>query len=126
MRYCAAAAWVRGQFTTNETAPAAYADAAILSLRDRVDLIADAARPTFDGCSLDALFTDGSREMHNVDNFLGTPGARVPDAMLGDLLAQYAQGVLPEGRAAKIVEAVWSLDTAPGLTDLIRLLRMTP
>ena len=125
LRYCAAAAWVRGRFTTAETAAAAYTDPAILALRDRIDLIPDCARPTFDGCALEAVFADGSRESHAIDQFLGTPGARVPDAMLGDLLAQYAEGVLPPGRAAAIVAAVFALDTAPDLSGLIPLLRMT-
>ena len=90
---------------------------------ERIDLIADVSRVTFEGCSLEVLFTDGSSETHNVDNFLGTPGARVPDAMLGDLLAQYATGVLPEGRAAMIADAVWALDDAPDLSALTGLLR---
>ena len=123
LRHCAAAAWLRGRFTTAETAPACYTDAAVLALRDRIDLIADNARPTFEGCSLEVAFTDGSREAHNVDNFLGTPGARVSDEKLADLLSQYAQGVLPDGRAAQIANAVWALDGASDLRELTALLR---
>jgi 2-methylcitrate dehydratase PrpD len=122
LRFCAAAAWVRGRFTTAETSPAAFADPAILELRDRIDLVADPDRVTFEGCSLVATFGDGSSIAHNVDNFLGTPGARVPDAMLGDLLVQYAQDVLPEGRARAILDAAWALDQAPGVAGLIGLL----
>ena len=124
LRHCAAAAWSRGQFTTAETASACYTDPDVLALRDRIDLIADSARPTFEGCSLDIAFTDGSHESHNVDQFLGTPGARVPDAKLCDLLRQYATGVLPDGRADKITAAIWALDTAPDLSALIALLRI--
>ncbi|QGN55871.1 MmgE/PrpD family protein [Novosphingobium sp. Gsoil 351] len=123
LRHCAAAAWLRGRFTTAETTPDCYTDPAVLALRDRIDLIADEARPTFEGCSLEIAFNDGSCEAHNVDNFLGTPGARVPDAKLADLLSQYAQGVLPNGRAAQIADAVWALDAAPDLSGLISLLR---
>jgi len=123
LRHCVAAAWLRGRFTTAETAAACYTDPAVLALRDRVDLIADDGRKTFEGCSVEIRFTDGSSETHNVDNFLGTPGARVPDDMLVALLAQYAQGVLPEGRAGQIADAVWSLDTAPSLAPLFTLLR---
>lgn len=124
IRYCAAAAWVCGKYTTAETEAAARANAAIMSLRDRVDLVPDAARPTFEGCSLTVQYTDGSTAFHTIDHFLGTPGARVPDAMLGDLLGQYAAGVLPDGRAAAIADAVWALDTAPDLSGLTALLRM--
>ena len=126
LRHCAAAAWLRGRFTTAETAAACYTDPAVLALRDRIDLIDDPARATFEGCALEVTFTDGSREFHAVDNFLGTPGARVPDAMLEDLLRQYGQNVLPAGRADAIAAAVWSLDTAPDLTALVGLLRIAP
>ena len=124
LRHCAAAAWLRGRFTTAETAAACYTDPAILDLRDRIDLIADDGRPTFEGCSLEILFTSGSRISHNVDYFLGTPGARVPDEKLADLLRQYATGVLPDGRADEIASAVWLLDTAPDLSALAQLLRI--
>ena len=123
LRHCAAAAWLRGRFTTAETAEACYSDPQVLALRDRIKLISDPARATFEGCSIEIRFTDGTSLSHNVDNFLGTPGARVPDKMLADLLAQYATGVLPEGRAAKIAAAVWALDAAPDLSALVKLLR---
>jgi hypothetical protein len=55
---------------------------------------------------------DGSSEFPNVDNFRGTPGAPVSDAMLADLLAQYAAGILADGQAAKIAQAIRALDTA--------------
>ena len=123
LRHCAAAAWLRGKFTTAETAQACYTNADVLALRDRIDLLADDTRSTFEGCSLSVTFTDGSVESHNVDNFRGTPGARVPDEKLADLLAQYATGVLPDGRAAQIADAVWALDTAPDLSGLVAYLR---
>ena len=124
LRYCAAAAWQRGRFTTAETAADVYTAPDVLALRDRVDLVADPGRPTFDGCSLDVRYSDGSTDFHNVDHFLGTPGARVPDDMLAALLRQYATGVLPDGRADAIADAVWGLDAAPDLTGLVALLRM--
>ncbi len=123
LRHCVAAAWLRGRFTTAETAEACYRDPAVLALRDRVDLIADEARATFEGCSLELRFTDGSGETHNVDDFLGTPGRRVPDDMLTALLAQYGAAILPAGRADAIAEAVWALDAAASLTPLLALLR---
>ncbi len=123
LRHCAAAAWLHGRFTTAETAADCYTDPQVLALRDRIELMSDPARPTFEGCSLEVRFSDGSILFHNVDNFLGTPGARLPDAMLGDLLGQYASGVLPDGRAAHVVNAVWNLESAPDLSALVNLLR---
>ena len=71
-------------------------------------------------------FTDGSTDYHNVDHFLGTPGARVPDETLAALFRQYADPVLPAGRADAIIEAIWTLDSAPDLGRLIPLLRTDP
>jgi 2-methylcitrate dehydratase PrpD len=122
LRHCAAAAWLRGRFTTAETAEPCYTDPAVIALSDQVYLTADPDRPTFEGCSLDVTFTDGSREHHNVDFFLGTPGARVPDETLTALLAQYGEGVLPPGRAEAIAAAIWALDDAPTIAPLIALL----
>ena len=123
-RFCAAAAWVRGRFTLDEMREAAYSDARILELRNRVDLIADESRQTFEGCWLEALFTDGSRERHNVDFFLGTPGNRLNDAQLADLLRISAADLLAAGAVDKIIDAVWALEQAPdvrGFTQLARL-----
>lgn len=123
LRHCVAAAWLAGHFTTAETAPACFTDAAVLALRDRVDLIADPDRITFEGCALTIHYADGSSDSHNVDYFLGTPGARVPDQMLVDLLAQYGADILPEGRAQEIARAIWTLDSASSLDPLFALLR---
>ncbi|WP_425229959.1 MmgE/PrpD family protein [Sphingomonas sp.] len=121
LRHCAAAAWLAGRFTTAETAPACYMDPAVLALRDRIDLIADPARPTFEGCSVELVFTDGSRDHHAIDHFLGTPGNRVPDEKLAALFRQYAT-VLPPDRCDAIIAAVWALDDKPvrALTALLR------
>jgi 2-methylcitrate dehydratase PrpD len=122
LRHCAAAAWLNARFTTAETAEACYTDPAVIALSDRVFLEADPDRPTFEGCSLTVTFTNGSTEHYNVDAFLGTPGARVPDAKLGELLAQYGAD-LPAGRADAIAEAIWALDDAPSLAPLVALIR---
>lgn len=125
LRHCAAAAWLAGRFTTAQTSAPCYTDPNVLALRDRIDLIEDAGRPTFEGCSLTVTFSDGSTEFHNVDHFLGTPGNRVPDATLAALFRSYADGVLPPGRADDIVDAVWALDTMPDVGALTSLLRIS-
>ena len=121
--HCVAAAWLRGRFTTAETAQPCYADPAVIALSDKIHLTADPARPTFEGCALTVTFTDGSTLTHNVDNFLGTPGARVPDDTLAALFGEYAEGVLPADRAQAIAQAVWAIDDAPDIAGLIALLR---
>ncbi len=125
LRFCAAAAWIRGRFTLDEMQEPAYTDPRILALRDRVDLVADEARETFDGCWLEVEFTDGTRERCNVDFFLGSPGRRMSDAQLADVFRSSAEPLLPGGRSEAILDAVWGLDRADSVTALATLLRLT-
>jgi 2-methylcitrate dehydratase PrpD len=124
LRFCAAAAWVRKRFSFDEMQEPAYRDPAILDLRNRIDLTADPARKTFEGASLDAEFTDGSREFINVDYFLGTPNRPMTDEQLMQVFRTTAQGILPDGRADRIAEAIWSLDSAADLQSLVALARL--
>ena len=122
LRFCAAAAWTRGHFTLAEMREAAYTDATILALRDRIELVADTKRPTFDGCSLQVEYTDGSTDSANVDDFLGTPGRPMTDAQLSDVFRVSAAGLLPEGRADAILDAAWALPDAANIHPLMALL----
>ncbi len=124
-RYCAAAAWVRGRFTLDEMREAAYVDEAILALRDRIDLVADDAFKTFEGCWLDVEFTDGSREKARVDAFLGTPGNPMSDAQLSDVFRVAAGALLPAGRAQQILDAVWGLDQSVDVRAVMALARLS-
>lgn len=124
LRFCAAAAWVRGHFTLAEMREAAYTDAAILAMRDRIELVGDPARPTFDGCSLEVFYTDGSTDRANVDDFLGTPGRPMSDAQLSDVFRSAAAGLLPEGRADAILDAAWALPGAADTKQLMQLLTL--
>lgn len=123
-RYCAAAAWLRGRFTLDEMREPAYTDAAILSLRDRVDLLPDGAFATFDGCALQVEYSDGSRDEHRVPDFLGSPGNRLSDAQLSAVFRTAAGGLLPAERIEQLLDTAWSLDTATDLEALISLARL--
>ena len=120
-RFCAAAAWVRGRFTLDEMHERAYRDEAILALRDRIDLVPDDSFASFEGCWLEVDFMDGGRESCKVDAFVGTPRNPLGDAQLGALFESTADGMLPEGRARRIVEATWSLDAAPDVRGFMQL-----
>lgn len=125
LRYCAAAAWQRQRFTLAEMEETAYTDPNILSLRSRIDLIADPQRPTFDGCSLQIAYTDGSRESANVDAFLGSPGNRMSDEQLADVFRVAAAAALPPDRIEDLLAQVWKLPQAPGIDSLLALSRFT-
>jgi len=124
LRHCVAAAWIAGRFSTAETAPSCFTDPDVLALRARIELVADEARKTFEGCSLVIDYADGSSASHDIANFLGTPGNPVPDETLAALFRQYGADVLGEGRADAIIDAVWGLDRCADVRDLTKLLRM--
>jgi 2-methylcitrate dehydratase PrpD len=122
--FCAAAAWQRGRFTLDEMREPAYTDPEILALRGRTELIADEARESFDGCSLEVQFTDGSTESTVVDAFLGSPGRRMTDDELSDIFRNVASDLLPPGRTDGILEAVWHLDKAANINTLMTQLKL--
>ncbi len=99
LRYCAAAAWTRRQFTLAEMSPAAYTDDQILTLRGQVDLVADPDRHDFDGCWLETTYSDGSTDRIVIDAFAGSAARPLSDDELSG-----------------------ALDSAPSLDDLVLLL----
>lgn len=119
--FCTAASWLRGKFTLAEMAEPAYTDKTILDLRNRIDLVADPARKTFEGAWLEVKFTDGTAERANVDAFLGTPGNPQSDEQLAQVFRTAAEGVLPAGRAGQVLDAAWALDRAKDVRQLISL-----
>ncbi len=123
-RFCAASAWTRGRFTLAEMREAAYTDAAILDLRSRVDLIPDPSFPTFDGCSAEFIFTDGSRETHHVPDFLGTPGNPMSDDQLSEVFRLSAGDLMSKQAIESVLEAAWGLETAPNIQRLMTLSRL--
>jgi 2-methylcitrate dehydratase PrpD len=123
-RFCAAAAWLLGSFTLDAMREPAYTDPDILSLRERVDLVPDASFATFDGCSLEVQYSDGSSDQHRVPDFLGSPGNRLSDVQLSTVFRNAAQGLMPTIRAEQLLDTAWALDAAPNLDALISLARL--
>jgi 2-methylcitrate dehydratase PrpD len=120
--FCAAAAWCRGRFTLEEMMEPAYSDQKILNLRDRIELIADPNRKTFEGAWLEVKFTDGTSERANVDAFLGTPGNRMSDQQLSDIFCSAARPMISEAKSHLIVAATMSLDKVTNIGELMSLL----
>ncbi len=124
--HCAAAAWERGRFTLAEMRAPAYTDPAVLSLRSRIELVADPARTTFEGAGLEIGYTDGSTDSVDIPYFLGTPGRPMSDTQLADVFRASAAGLLPAGRDEQILDAVWSLADAPDVRRLVGLCTLGP
>jgi 2-methylcitrate dehydratase PrpD len=123
-RFCAAAAWTRGRFTLDEMREAAYTDPEILALRDRIELVPDDSFRTFEGCWLEVDYEDGSTDRVRVDAFVGTPGNPMSDVQLADVFRRAAGDLLPTGRAESLLDALWSLDSAPNVAGLVGLARL--
>ena len=123
LRYCAAAAWARGKFTLAEMAEPAFTDPKVLALRDKVELVPEDRRATFNGASLTVTFTDGSTEMLNVEDFLGTPGNPMSDDQLSHLFRTTAADHMPKQRIEDLLAAIWSLDKAPDIRGMMSLAR---
>jgi 2-methylcitrate dehydratase PrpD len=119
LRFCAAATWVRGRFTLTEMMAPARADAAILALRDRIELVPAAEHKTFEGASLEAFFTDGTSETVVIPAFRGTPGNRMTDDELSQVFRVSAEGRLAPPRIEAALESVWGLAAAPDIHTLI-------
>lgn len=123
LRFCAASAWTRGRFTIAEMAEAAYTDPTILALRDRVDVDPD-ERYTINGSALEIRFADGHVETAEVEEFRGAASNPLTDDELADVFRAVAADVLPAGRAEQVLAAVWGLDRAAGVGQLVALCRL--
>ena len=126
LRFCAAAAWVRGRFTLAEMQEDAYTDPAILALRERIALESDPTHQTFDGASLRVEFTDGGSESIVVPAFLGTPGNRLSDAELSDLVRRSAAPLMQPHAIETLLDAAWGLKHAGDISALLAAARFAP
>lgn len=125
LRFCAAAAWIRGKFGLAEMREAAYTDAEILALRARVQLVADENRENFEGCWLTVTFTDGTSESITIDAFKGTPTNPLTDDELFDVFRRAADGFLTPDRTEAVLNQVWALDDAPSVVPMFEVLKLS-
>ena len=122
--FCAAAAWMRGKFTLEEMKEEAYKDSKILNLRNKINLIPDQNRQTFEGCSIRVEYTDGSKDDDNVNAFLGCPDNQMSDNQLSDLFYTSCNNLISKHKTKKILEHLWELDKASNVRTLINLLTL--
>ncbi len=124
LKHCAAAAWVRGRFTLAEMRSDAFGDPAILDLRSRIELYHDPRHPTFEGCSCQVSFTDGSTEDYNLPAFRGTPGNPMSDTELSDVFRLSAAETMSPPAVEALLAAAWELDRAADIHSLMALARL--
>lgn len=123
LKHCAAAAWLRGHFTLEEMKPGAFNDPAIIDLRSRIELYHDPRHPTFDGCSCQVEFTDGTTEDYNLPAFRGTPGNPMTDDELSAVFRLSAGDRMSDGAKDAVLDAAWGLTEAANIHSLMALLR---
>lgn len=118
IRYCIAAAWVRGRWTPAEVAADAIADPAIRAVRDRVR-IASHGRADGNDVLVRLEFDDGTREEEFVAAFRGS----AENPMTDDDLTAKLVGSAPDDawaeRARQAAGLLWRLETLPDVAPLI-------
>lgn len=123
LKHCAAASWVRGRFTQAEMEESAFRDPAICALRSRITLYHDPRHATFDGCSCQIEYEDGSTDAYDLPAFRGTPKNPVSDDELSHLFRIAAGDLMSDARKDAILEAAWGLGDAPDVRPLLATLR---
>jgi 2-methylcitrate dehydratase PrpD len=119
LRHCTAAAWMRGHFTLAEMTAPAFTAPAIIDLRARTDLVADAAQESFEGATLTIEYQDGSSDSIAITAFRGTPGNPLSDDELSTLFRQSAAPSLSPAQIDAVLTANWALDGAPNIATLM-------
>ncbi len=66
---------------------------------------------------------DGRSVSTHVGHASGSPENPLTNAQLAEKFGAIVQPILGADRARQLFEAAWSLDEAPGVTDLLRLTR---
>ncbi len=122
--FCVAAAWIRGKFTLEEMKEKAFKDDKILNLRNKINLIPDEGRKTFEGCSIEIEYLDGSKDSDNVDYFLGSPQNQMTDNQLSDLFSQSCKDFIDENQINTILKGLWNLDEEKNIKNLINQLKL--
>ena len=122
--FCVAAAWIRGKFTLEEMKEKAFKDDKILNLRNKINLIPDESRKTFEGCSIEIEYLDGSKDSDNVDYFLGSPKNQMTDNQLSDLFSRTCKDFIDEKQINTILKGLWNLDEEKNIKNLINQLKL--
>lgn len=123
LQYCVAAAWIAGKFGEAEMTPATVGDAAVLSLRDRVVVLADPLL-AMDQCQVEVLFSDGASLQARVEHNRGSAANPCTDLELTRKLDEAGAGRLSTARARAVTDLVWQLDELPDAAAFLRAVHL--
>ena len=117
-QHCAAAALVDGAGHDAQFSDAKVADPVIASIRSRVSATIDRSLEE-EEVHLAIVLQDGRRVETHVEHATGSPHNPMPDAMLESKFRALAGEVLPPQQVERLLTAVWDLDKAPDVRDII-------
>lgn len=123
LRRSMAAAWLLGQFTSDERDATCWDSRSVRALAARIELLLDIGGSGIEACSLTLHFEDGSSPHIRVDTFLGSGAQPLSDSQLSELFRSAADDLVLPRRSGEILHALWGLDMAPDSRLLVGLLR---
>jgi 2-methylcitrate dehydratase PrpD len=94
------------------------ADLAIVSLRDRVEAVADAGYGK-DEANIRVTLKDGRVLEHHVDHAIGSVERPLGDADLERKLVDLADGHLPPDKIASLSKLCWTIEQLPNASALL-------
>ncbi|MFN9090452.1 MAG: MmgE/PrpD family protein [Alphaproteobacteria bacterium] len=125
--YCIAAAAVDGELTQRQFAPARVNDALIRQVLARTEVVPDAELNKLYPAKFPARVTitldDGTKLTETVLLPKGDPGAPLSDDELEAKFRDNAEPLLGKAGAMALRDAIWRLDDAPDVADLVRAMQ---
>lgn len=121
-QHCAAAALVDGAGHDAQFALERVLDPTIAEVRSKVSYEIDPALPEHEAYVTIRL-TDGREVSTHVEHASGSPENPLTNEQLSEKFHALVEPVLGAERTGQLFEAAWSLDEAPGVTDLLRMTR---
>jgi len=119
-QHCAAAALVDGAGHEAQFSDARVADPVIASVRAMVHATPDPSLAE-EEVHVAIRLADGSEVATHVEHATGSPHNPMTDAQLEEKYRAITVEVIGERRAEELLQAAWSLDSAPNVAELMRL-----
>lgn len=117
--HAVAAAIVYGRVGEAEFGDRAVRDAAVVALRDRVSAVIDKSISE-DQVRVAIVLKDSRRLEKFVEHAVGSARNPMSNAQLEAKVKGLADGILPAGRVARLIELSWNLEHAPDAAELAR------
>jgi 2-methylcitrate dehydratase PrpD len=122
-RHCAAAALVDGAGHDAQFSDAKVKDPVIAAVRAKVSATVDPS-VNEDEVYVTITLNDGSSHEIHIEHATGSPENPMSDVVLRAKYDALAREVFPADRADALWHAVWTLDEAPSLSEVVKLMQL--